>query len=254
MPVLHELLAVESDAAGYAEKVYEEAATTFTKKPDHFKGNSTSVIYLSDDRQNENISESKEIVSTVQAKLDYVNKGLARLWDVYLQRDLTNTTAFADLVIDGVVLAPKVPGIFLLMMEKRLSQYRNLLQVIPTLEPAIAWHEDPTRGEGIFKSPVRTTMKTEKVLEHKILVAATDKHPAQVEKWTADVNVARSETTHFSGMWSVAHKSEVLGRLDKLLEAVKTARMRANLVEVVPAKIGSAMLDYVMKGSLPSTK
>lgn len=248
MTLLHELLAVEPDVVNVTTSVLDEALITFSKKTDHFIGQARAVKHLEETRSNEDVNDSKAIVTTVDDKLDYVLKNTARLYDVLLQKDATNCIAKADLEVEGITLAKNVPGIFLLGMETRLKKLRDVLHAIPTLEPAIDWQEDPNKGKGVYRAPVATTMRTEKVLEHKILVQATDKHPAQVEKWTADKNVARIDTTRFSAMWSTARKSEVLGRLDKLMAAIKQARMRANLAEVPKINIGEGITKYLLTG------
>lgn len=248
MPKMHELLAVESDAIQVADKLLEEASTTFSKRPDHFRGQTKATTYLSADRQGENTATSKEIVTTVDDKLNHLAKGLVRLYDVLVQRDSTNQLAKADVTIGGKVLLKDVPGIFLLSMEQRLKALRGVLEAVPTLEPAVAWSEDKDKGDGIYRSPSVPSFKTEKVMQVLTLAAPTDKHPAQVEKYSSDVSVARVETVDFSGMWSVARKAEVLDRLDSLLYGIKQARMRANLQEVVPVNVGQTLLDFVLKG------
>ncbi len=249
MPKMHELLAVESDAISVADKLLEEAGVTFTKRVDHFKGQTKATTFLSDERQGENTSTSKELVSTVDAKLGHMAKGLVRLYDVLVQRDSTNQLAKADLVVNGKVLVKDLPGIFLLLsMEQRLKQLRGVLEAVPTLAPEVAWTPDTDKGAGVYRSPYVPSFKTEKTYQVLTLYPATDKHPAQVKEYTADVSVARIETVDFSGMWSVAKKAEVLDRLDSLLYGVKQARMRANLQEVVNVNVGQTLLDFVLKG------
>jgi len=247
MAKMHELLAVEPDAITVADKMINEALGTFSKKPDHFKGQAARTTYLLEERQNENYSDSKELVSTVDAKLDHTTKAMIRLFDVLAQRDATNQTTKADVVLDGKVIAKDLPGTFLLSMEQRLKQFRPLLEAVPTLDPAIAWAEDKDKGVGVWRSPEQTAFRTEKVLDVLTLSPATDKHPAQVKEYTIDKRVARVDTVHYAGAWSTARKAEVLNRLDKLSAAIKQARMRANMGEVVDVHPGKSLLDYVLK-------
>lgn len=95
-------------------------------------------------------------------------------------------------------------------------------------------------------SAPQTSKRTEKDTLHKVLTQATDKHPAQIEKWTVDVPVARIETTHVSGMWTPAKKAEVLARVDKLLNAVKKSRQMANTVETQKLKVGGKIINYIL--------
>lgn len=243
---LHELLAVVADSTNAAQAISTETLVTFTKKPDHFKGQARAVTFFAEARAGENVQDSKELVTTVDAKLDHTFAVLGRNFDAILQVEEANQRASADLVVDGEVVATSVPATFLLGMEKRLKAVRDLILAAPTLDPSLRWSENPAAGEGVFVSDVQVTMRNEKVLQHKILVAATDKHPAQVEKWSEDVPVARIETTQFSGMLSPARKSAMVARCDKLIEAVKMARQRANTVEVrKDLRIAADMFDYI---------
>lgn len=243
---LHELLAVLPDTAHAAAAIMSETATTFSKKPDHFKGQARTVTFFSESRAGENTTESKELVTTVREKLEYAFGIMGRNFDALLQQEEANQRAKADLIVDGQVMAVDVPATFLLGMEKRLKALHDIVMQAPTLEPAIRWEKDPTRGSEVFVSQTTAAMKTEKILEHKILVPPTDKHPAQIEKWTADVPVARIDTTLYSGMITPLEKSLMLSRLDNLLSAVKQARQRANETEVRDLHLSKTMLSYVL--------
>jgi hypothetical protein len=47
-------------------------------------------------------------------------------------------------------------------------------------------------------------------------------------------------------MWTPARKSEVLARIDKLLNAVKKARQMANTVETQNLQVGKQIMDYIL--------
>lgn len=245
-PKLHELLAVIPDVSNAANAIMTETMTTFSKKPDHFKGMTKQVTFFSETRSGENVSETKEIVTTVHEKLEYAFGIIGRQFDALLQQEEANQRAKADLIVDGKVMATDVPATWLLGMEKRLKALHDVMLTAPTLEPAIRWEHDATRGDNVFVSPPTATMKTEKILEYKILVPATDKHPAQVEKWTSDTNVARVDTTLYSGMSTPLEKSLMLARIDNLIAAVKKARQRANETEVADLHLAKTMLGYVI--------
>jgi hypothetical protein len=249
MGKLHEILAIDADKANVANKMLEEASVTFTKRQDHFQGNSVKTEYLAEDRQKENTSSSKEIVTTVDDKLSFTLSKVGQHYDVLLQKELANQKAVADLVVRGVVLAKDVPATFLLGMETRLKALRTVIAAIPTLEPAIRWESDDSIGKGVFRSDEKATSKTEKDVQFKVLYAATKEHPANIEKWSKDVTVALIKTIHFSGMWTVLHKSDVLDRIDEVSQSVKQARMRANLVDVEAVKIADTLFQFVLSGS-----
>ncbi len=246
MTKLHEILAIEGDLDATAKKVVEEAIVTFTKKPDHFQEMHRALNMLDENRQGENVEESKAMVTTVADKLDHVQHHVAKYFDIFARKEATNQVATADLVVEGIVIAERVPATLLLGLESKLKNLRNLYEAIPTLAPGIDWRHDATRGADVYKAAdADVRMKTEKVIQHKVLVEPTDKHPAQVEKWTADVPVGKIVVNQWSGMLSPAEKSEVLGRIDTLIRAVKQARQRANTVEISDIAIGEKLFEFI---------
>src|SRR5690606_27128882 len=115
----------------------------FTKKAEHFLGQSRSVTYFDDARQHENVSESKPLVSTVPERLDYTLTTVGRYWDALLQKELANQSAKADLEIEGGPTIKDLPATFLLAMESRLEAVRAVILTVPTLDPNIDWTPAP---------------------------------------------------------------------------------------------------------------
>lgn len=243
---LHEIIAVEGDLEATAKKVLDEAVNTFTKKPDHFQEHHRVLAMFDDARSNENVEEHKALVTTVADKLSYVRSHVVRYFDTFAKKEATNQVASADLVVDGVTLMEAVPATTLLGLESRLKLVRQMYEAIPTIQPGTIWNDDPERGPGIYVSAEpEVRMRTEKQIQHKVLYEATKEHPAQLEKWMADVPVGRITLRHWSGMLSPSEKSNLLGRIDTLIRAVKKARQRANTAEVVSVRIGKALFDYI---------
>lgn len=251
--VLHELIAVEGDLEGTAKKILEEGTGTF-KKHEAFTAFRKDVKMLADtpEARLEEISEAREMTTTVTEKLDYISGHLSRYYDALLQKEATNQNAKADLVIDGAAIAKDLPATFLLGMENRLKSIRATYESIPTLEPGRTWLADEsyaTKGAFVSKDDeIRT--RTKKVTKPVVLYEATDKHPANVKEVTEDVVVGRIVTRHWSGAISPAAKSELLSRIDKLIRGCKKARQRANATEVVKLRIGKTLLDYINNGTV----
>jgi hypothetical protein len=243
---LHELLAVMADTTNAAQAIQEETKTTFSKKPERFRGGVKTVTFLDVARSGENSVTETALVDTVDSKLEYSFMTLGRHYDALLQLEEANQRAKADLVVDGQTLMQGAPAQFLLGMESRLKSLREVVLAAPTIEPGIKWEADVTAGGHVFVADMAPNFKTEKTVKHKVLYDATDKHPAQIEKWNEDVPVARIETRNISGMLTPLRKSEILGRLDRLLAAVKQARQRATTVEVENLHIAKGMFAYVM--------
>ena len=245
MAKLHEVLAVEGDLAGAYKKILQETSVTFSKKAELFFG-FIRTLEMFEEGLPTPPSESKEVDTTVQDKLDYQKNFIIKYLDLVLQKEATNQKAMADIEIDGVTISKDVPATFLLGLESKLKQMREVYERIPTLPPGIKWEKDINKGEGIYvTSKPEEQFKTEKVIVPQILYEATVEHPAQVEKITETKNVGRYSRTSWSGAISPAEKSALLGRLDKLSRAVKKARQRANTEPVVKRTIGKELFDFI---------
>jgi len=245
MAKLHELLAVEGDLEGLYRKILKETAVTFTKRADHFQGSMRTLDLFADDAP-KITPEHKELDSTVGDKLDYQQDHVIRYLDVVLQKELTNGIARADIVIDGTVVAKELPATFLLGLETKLKHLREVYTFIPTLSPGRKWETDEQKGTGIYKDAnPEEKFQTEKVIEPVVLYEATKEHPAQVREVSKVNNIGKFTKTNWSGMLTPADKSVILGKLDKLLRAVKKARQRANATKVVTASVGKELFNFI---------
>jgi len=252
MPKLHELLAVESDLKNQFDKILQETIVTFTKKQDHFMGVHKTLKMIDDNRAHEEeaATQYKELDDTVDGKLDYTWKYVSKYINAIHQKESTNQTAKADLVVEGKVLAKDLPATLLLSMESKLKFLRGVYEKIPTLQPGVKWVPDPQRGKGVFQAePPEMTHKTEKDLKSKTLFEGNKEHPPQIEKWMESFVVGTYTKDMWSGMYSPAKKSEVLGRLDTLIQSIKKARMRANDTEVLKTEVNLAgeLYSYLTK-------
>jgi len=246
-PKLHELLAVESDAEGVAKNVSREAIVTFTKRVEHFSGHHRTLKLFEDTGEDMSAHEQrKELDTTVADKLSYMEGQLSKYWDVVYQKERANQTAVADIVVEGKTIATNVPATYLLGLEKKLQQYREVCFNIPTLSPGINWVPDPSIGVNVYRAePPEKNFKTAKDFRHRVLYEATERHPAQIEKWEETKNVGVYTRNVWSGMMSTSDESELLDRIDMLIRAVKQARRRANGVEVETDKIASKLFDFI---------
>lgn len=250
---LHELLAALGDLNARSNMVQKEGSETFTKRANHFMGSHKILRAFSEaDKHLEDAAEQHQaLTTTVGAKLKYIEKPVTEWLDAFLQKELTNQTAKADLVIDGEIIAEALPASFYLGVEKELKQVRNLIETIPTLQPGIQWVEDKTavaadNSTGIWRAAHPSKkLKTKQTVAHKILAPATDKHPAQIEKWTEQEPVGEFIEEVFSGMITPLKKSKLLANVTKLISAVKRSRMRANKAEVVSRSVGKELFAYI---------
>ena len=248
MAKLHELLAVESDLENVSKNTVAEAQNTFTKKPHMFFGFEKRLDNFNEDAP-EAPRERQELTTTINDKLRYVNEHVIRYFDAVLQKELTNQTAKADIIIDDFTLAKDVPTTFLLGLENKLKSIRALYATIPTLPSGMGWDIDKTLGDDVYKArQAEKKYRTAKTFKHKVLYEATDHHPAQIERWEENENIGMYITDKWTGLISPAQKSELLERLDILIRAVKKARQRGNNTPVVKVNIARDLFSYVMEG------
>lgn len=243
MGKLHELLAVEPDLKGTAERIISETINTFSKKEGHFKRQVRTYQPVDDDGL-KLPDETSEMVTTVPERLDYTWEKVAKYLDAVAQKEVTNTQASAKIEVDGKPLIDKeLPATLLLALEGRLKQLREAYNAIPTLEPGEKWDWDPQTRT--YASSPKDTFKTKKVRKNHVKAEATEKHPAQVEVYTEDMVVGTWTTKKWSGALTSAKKSDLLERIDKLVRAVKQARQRANATEAVSVSVADALSKFI---------
>jgi hypothetical protein len=248
MGKMHQLLAVEKDVLGRAAAILQETRTTFQKKAVEFYTGFVKTYKPFDDADKDLLpKEEKVIVDSVPDKLAYTAGILVEDYDFTLQKEMTNTGAAADLVVDGVMIGQKLPATFLLALESKLTKLRELIHEAPTLPTGIKWVPDPDTGKHVFKlaEPMITyrTRKTPYAFE---LAPATKEHKAQVvEKEKTETVGAYTEMRVDSRVTS-AQKAEWLDRVDKLLVAVRKAVRTANDIEASNATIGQNIFNFVL--------
>ena len=110
MPKLHEILAVESGLQTTAKQTNEETIRTFGKRDEHFVGTVTELKHFAEDDKKLDVTEAKEMVTTVFDKLMYNVGPNVRAIDAYLQKEATNQKAHADIVVGDATLAIEVPA------------------------------------------------------------------------------------------------------------------------------------------------
>lgn len=133
---LHELLAVQGNTSGQASKTRGELKNTFEKKRHLFEGRRKSFTPFGEDDGLTAIEEVQEIQSTVASEIQWVSGYLAKAVDVAYQVDLANTGARADVLLEnGSILVKNIPATTLLQLEKRIVEWKELIEAIPTLDP-----------------------------------------------------------------------------------------------------------------------
>lgn len=235
-------MAIENDKRTAAQKIQAETQKTF-KGQDLFYG--LLKRYVPKNEGGDPLpDERKELVTTVEDRLQFTKDPMVAMLDHMATKDKTNQKANADLVVDGKTIATALPATTLLALEKKLREIRGYYDACPTLDLSISWEEDKNRP-GIFVHGPVETYRTAKTTKGVTLAPATEKFPAQIEKVTEDVTVGTFFTTRSSGALHPGTKSKYLAKIDKLIEAAKDARMRANQVETDKVEIGAKVFAFI---------
>ena len=250
MTQLNQIIAIEKGVKNQATRVETDLYHSLEKKP-LFAG--LSRVYTPKDEEDGD-RLPPEAVSVQIKSGDVINElvaSLTRLIDLIATKDVANTTARADVVVDGVVIDAGVPVTTLMFLEKETEKLAAFIGRLPVLDPATTWTYDSNRG--VYASQPVQTVRTKKVPKNHILAPATKEHPAQVQMFTEDVLVGTWEKVDFSGALPADTVAVISSRLDKLRTAVKFAREAANTIEVTDVHYGENILTYLFEGGTPKT-
>ena len=249
MGKLNQLIAVAQGKKKHGTQVITDAYQV-AQKPALFDGMSRSYTPL--DEEGDTIpSEHKKLQHRVEDLLSYAQDAMRDILDLPYSIDVANTTASADLVADGEVLAKAVPVTTLMYLEKRVIELRTFVGTLPVLPIDDDWHWSDDRN--CYSSQPVETNRTKKVPRNHVLAEATDKHPAQVQVYNEDVKVGTWKVVKFSGAIPAKEREDMLKRCELLLDAVRTAREQANGNEAKHLKIADALTGFVFHGDGQST-
>lgn len=237
--LFHHIVKSDDVKQGY-EKIKQETLQRF-KGADLFKGWHKEYFPIEEGGQPLETDE-KEVVTTVQERLDWTARKAAAYIDHELVRDATNCVAFADLKVDGIEFG-RLPATFLLALEAQLKEIRKYYDRMPTLDLAHKWEE--TGRTGVLKHGPVDSFRTAKKTVPVLMYEATKEHPAQIKDVVEDLHIGTFKTTTFTGAVHPQFKADRLERIDLLIVAVKKTRMRANEAEVKGGTIGKKVFDFI---------
>lgn len=246
MAKLHELLAVEGNLKGQADKTRGELAQTFEKKRHLFA--EKRVTFQSNEEGKPPVTEEQlDLQSTIRKELAWLSGIWTKAIDAAFQVDEANTQARADITLDnGTVILRNVPATSLLQLEKRMNEAHELVSQIPTLDPAKGFKLDTDRGKDIYRARDDERVRTKKEVKVITGAAATKEHPAQVQYINVDVPAGMIQTQEWSGLITPSEKADMFERVETLRRAIKQARARANEQAVnVEAAAGDTLLKFV---------
>ena len=240
---LHQLLAVENEKKSTSSSMLAEAMKTFKDKQGHFDGE-TRKYTKTDENSDDLPNEHKQVVTNVQERLDYTLDFIGEAIDVAIQKEETNASgvAVSELII-GEVSFGTFSATALLQLETQLKALRSLYNIIPTLDPVKKWKYNDQNG--LYETGIEKSYRSAKRPKVITMAPATDKHPAQTQLVTEDIQVGTWEKSYASGRITPLQKSQLLGNIDKLINGVKRARSIANNAEVKNIKISKKLFDFI---------
>ena len=241
MARLNQVIAIEKTRKAVFETAITKAYQT-AQKTDQFSGQRR--VYTPVDAEGETKpDEIQNVIATVAGVIEDFSEALASLSDATAIKVDANTRARADVVVAGVTLVPQAPVELLLFLEKRLTDVLQFIGKLPVLDPSITWGVDV--NTGLFASAEQISNSTTKVLKNHVKAPATDKHPAQVDTYTADEVVGHWAKVQWSGAVPITQIVAWRNKALEVLDAVKFAREQANSIDVVDQAIGADVLNYI---------
>lgn len=238
MTVLHELLAVEKGKKATWNTILTETLKKFGNPSTYFRGSTTRLAMINKTPENERLemSEAKDskMATTVSLTLDWALDRYVDFEKVEALKHHTNLVAKADVVVNGNVWFTGVPAPYLLGLLERVTKIRETILASPTLDAGQNWAWDTTTG--VWTSPDINRVKTEKQVNTKIVVPATEQHPAQTRDIPSDVPVGMYTDKKTSGELTAVQKSDAILLMDAIIVGLKQAISRANVQEA-PADV-----------------
>lgn len=132
-----------------------------------------------------------------------------------------------------------------MFLEKQLTDLFTFVKTIPVLDPAEEWTKD--LNSGLQKTAPSQTHRTKKTPKAIVKYPATPEHPAQTEMVTEDIIAGYWSQVKMSGAMPKPDKDGLMLSVNRLHEAVKTAREQANMADEVQIKnIGDAIFDHLL--------
>ena len=244
MGKLHELIAVEPDLKTEATRLAGEITNLFANGQVKLKGLTRTYRPL-EETGDKFPDEVANVATTVKFELAKLAATFGRWMDAAIQKELTNSTTKASVMVGSKVVLADLNAPALLNMEGKLVALRGVYEAIPTndLTERWAWND----ASGMYLTPEEQNYRTKKVVKPLVLYPATPEHPAQTDKITEDIREGVWTITKSSGMLSPVQKSKFLANLDELLRAVKAARQRANEAEVVNYNLAKVVFEFIHK-------
>lgn len=238
---LHALLPIVISIKNRNYKEITEISKLF-QKPNLFVGHVRTYERLND-KDETYPDESLAVQANAKEYIERASLLLTETWDALSTRATANRNAVADVVVDGEILVTDAPATWLLEMEKQVNDLRKLVELIPTLDTVNVWTQDGNSGQ--YRAKEVRTHKTKKVDKVVTLLEQTQWQQGKAEILYEDKTVGYWLQTNISSAIPPVDKKDMLTKVNKLADAIKAARMRANLTPAPEQKVAKVLLDFI---------
>lgn len=240
---LHEVVAIRKGIKSRTYATLSDLYKTIKKGGELFDG-LTKVFKPLEDGGTVYPPESKTASANIHDILKAVRKSRTEFFDIEATQCWGNQQAVADVIVDGKVIIAGAPATLLLALEKEFNDLYTFTEALPVLDVQKEWGKDP--NSHLFRSETEVTHKTKKVQKPVVLYPHSAEHPAQTQLVSEDVIEGHWHKTFISGAMPQPDKEALLERIDKMRQAIKRARARANDTEVERREIGDAIFAYLL--------
>lgn len=244
MSKLNQVIAIEQSVKSKGNTQKSELYKT-AQKPALFSGFVKKYHPKTDDSE-KFPDEKQKVQFTARGLLDEVGGVLRGMFNIEAAKDFANCLAKADIIVDGQVLVAAAPATFLLYLSKELTDLDTFVEKLPTLSEDEEWTLDAQAG--LCKTAPTETIRTKKVQKPIVLYPHSAEHPAQTQLITEDEVVGTWQQIKMSGAFSPSEKKALLARIQKLADAVKTAREQANMIDAAEQTAGSVLIGWLLGG------
>jgi hypothetical protein len=154
-----------------------------------------------------------------------------------LLKDQANSSARANVTVDGEVLLRDVPATHLLHMEKVLADLGNFVGALPVEDPTEQWHD---HSDGLRRTGETFTVRDSVKKVPLVLHPPTEKHAAIVQVIEETVPEGRWTTVKYTGALAPDRKRELERRVAVLKMAFRVALEEVNRVVVDGDRVDEA--------------
>lgn len=247
---LHQLIAVQRGVDEEVAKTLGSVRHLLSVEGDQDPKTGLSRVYEAREEGGEEYpAQSRKVQITATELAARAFTALDRLFNLKFTREEGNCNAKADVKVDGTTLLMDVPVGYLMFLEAQVGQIVNMIDMIPTLNPAEDWSDSaPGLRDGVWASAPKKTEARKRIPQVQVLSPAQvidgQKFDPQVRPYETEAIVGYWTTVKYSGQMDPKVQQEMRARAVKVQDAVRKAREMANRLEVTDRQ-ATPLLNFI---------